>query len=920
MLLGRSLALIAVLSCFFTLTHAVISTEEMLQWHYAVVDCDSPTTEAWMIPSKTNTCLKVFISIRSQDYGSISDNSGELTRYFSAGGEKPIVSSDSDAFQLTLKSSAVRTPHWLYKINVTSPGLFTGEISASMNAETRLLTRRFVVPASPFLARVEGSTKYTTPLGSVVTTQSTPPTRLRLESTAKSPVAFAFFQPPAVLSLDIAMSPTAFREWGGGGLTKVIFRPTMPWAINTTLPHPKCTTGAGTADDGVYTMVDTGQHVVMATEGGVFTITAGDGLTAARLSERCVHKILAAPAYQGRGQTVLALSPRTGGVELLVNGTDGTLGAWVAEDGSTPFATDAAFSTAVGTSLTGVTVIDVGVLDDQVIVLVESAGPRYHLTSFMLTGGPLVPLWAAPSKLDCVKGRVLASWTAADAGTPLVLSGIGLTDYPSTTVRLVGSHVLESTNALAWTCVPPVPSNDVVAFTSDPHLPLHAYITAVGTIAVSMGDHMSPGHASAFTGTANVVGALSDPNIGGTPLILAIDLTKAADPLPVMAVEQSLLQLVADTTVRTPADVCPYQQSTMAFPADPAVTRSTARFAADPTGTWFYPIRLYLDKAGSYSFTLTSTVTTLGVDASLATATIMHPDVFRIDATHTVQGDIVTQTFTLHELPSSRALAAPGTDLTSDTLTITFPVADTAHCTSGEYPLPSIAIELFSGCPPGHQLVFDEPRTSAAYDQGCTATDGVPCYYYENAFEPRFTMLDTVTGKSVDFTDPFTFELTAGAVEQPVTPFTSWERGQYDRSGNLRIWSSSSSTLTPGDAITWLCGIGSPCFNVWPRYRPWHIIDDVTAWDVLIPRSPHYFLTFRTTGVDVGTSYCLVEAEVLIRLHGLQMELFVVVLIAILGTIGLCVIMTAAFCACGRTNQKKAMAELNGMENIVGQG
>ncbi|KAG9390790.1 Cation channel sperm-associated protein subunit gamma [Carpediemonas membranifera] len=847
-------------------------------------------------------CLKVFISSHTFNHTRMEDEAEDITAMFSARGERPSIDMEDGITLTEVPTTYNRATYWLYTITAPNAGVFTGTISGTLNSSSRILVNRLVIPVSAFLTH--SGTRYTSPIGITASTMTSAPTSLSIRRDPDSPLAIGLFNPGG-LNTEFIISPLAFREWEDGTYSKMLLKPKMTDAVFTVGTNV-CD---GSADTGIYDAVDAVTRFVMATHAGIVEY---DVTTASYsiLSSSCAKK-LKYVNYTGNS-FIMATVVSDDGVDLQVSSSEG---AQFVSLGST--ASDDTFSALLGYSVTGTTVVDAALVSDSIRAVVKAndgTADRYYIESISDNGATTEIAFNFPTAFDCDTDHILPEYSGSDTGSIIPdFTAIYSTIYSGDYVTAVGNTILASFDGLTWQCLGQPVGTEVKTFVSSVY-PYHAFIDDLGHIQSGQprSPFLSSGYASKHTGESRMVTAVADPSFALHPVVVSLE--PDGTSIPGIVVEDTVLTLISQYLLRDLDAICATPGITINFPDEPALTRTNAEPVADSTGMFSAPNAIYLDRGDSYTFTIATEIPSIGASAVAISATIVRPDIFSVTRVRHANDTHVVETITITELDdSTRELAEPGKELVEDTLTLSFD-GPPANCVR-TLPLPNIAVMLYSGCPPDKMLVFDEAGTSDWVDQGCDSHDGVPCFYYENAFKPQFWIYDAVTDEYTDFTTAYKFEVIGGGVSS-VSDFSSSELANYNTESDSPVWVGSADPMyRESNSITWTCSLGSPCFNVWPRYTPWG-----GSLEDLIPSSPQYFLKIQVTGVDDGenVSYCKLSTDVTIRLHGLSLEFFMVFLIVLVGTILLCCTLCGTFLVCGRTNKKRAMLELGAKENIIG--
>ena len=182
------------------------------------------------------------------------------------------------------------------------------------------------------------------------------------------------------------------------------------------------------------------------------------------------------------------------------------------------------------------------------------------------------------------------------------------------------------------------------------------------------------------------------------------------------------------------------------------------------------------------------------------------------------------------------------------------------------FPPSGVAFSILSGCPPGKSLNLDVGATFPR-DEGCDPEDDVLCLFFESEFRPVLNVRDAVAGTEEAYVGRLEFLVVGGGVTQAsVRRFSPEEVFDYNlHSATMWTFESSGSGVSSDDpiisssspGINFICSGDSPCADIWPTF----------------PNSPEYFAIIRISTRNVQTgSYCGLETEFLLRLHGLPMN------------------------------------------------
>ena len=200
------------------------------------------------------------------------------------------------------------------------------------------------------------------------------------------------------------------------------------------------------------------------------------------------------------------------------------------------------------------------------------------------------------------------------------------------------------------------------------------------------------------------------------------------------------------------------------------------------------------------------------------------------------------------------------------------------HCRVFHSP---ITVSLIAGCPRGREMYLDVDA-SVKLDPLCTHNPSIPCFFFDDGFDPVLRIRDSVTGSVSDLTVAYRWEIIAsGPAEDDLTMFDADELAAFNL-GSAPIYAappdaadSTSSVIEPGDGfMSWLCAPGSPCGSLSPVF----------------PRTTEiYFLVRISTENIASPSFCTYQTQLVIRLHGIAID-FQTIIITLLATLGiLCV-------------------------------
>ncbi|XP_048586067.1 cation channel sperm-associated auxiliary subunit gamma isoform X2 [Nematostella vectensis] len=173
---------------------------------------------------------------------------------------------------------------------------------------------------------------------------------------------------------------------------------------------------------------------------------------------------------------------------------------------------------------------------------------------------------------------------------------------------------------------------------------------------------------------------------------------------------------------------------------------------------------------------------------------------------------------------------------------------------------------VYLGCPANRVVRFDgkASRQSTDKDHFCA---GDECFLYEIAFQPVFQLLDVSTNRVFPYLGHYTLKVIGGGLEHDsIRDYTNAEVERYNfrTSGSAAdlVWAAQEKTLAvvpvfnqTTNGIRWLCGSGSPCGNVRPKF---------------MGNAEFYFkLEFSNRGIELDSTNCDYTLRFVIRIHGL---------------------------------------------------
>lgn len=178
-------------------------------------------------------------------------------------------------------------------------------------------------------------------------------------------------------------------------------------------------------------------------------------------------------------------------------------------------------------------------------------------------------------------------------------------------------------------------------------------------------------------------------------------------------------------------------------------------------------------------------------------------------------------------------------------------------------------IDIYSGCPPHWNLVFDRTASLDGENQGCTEHEEDICVFYDNTFTPRFRLIDSVAGTE-QIVDGSYGEITAVGGGLTYDTIEDYDQADWDMKTSTSF-SISSSSSTYG--LRWLCmAATSPCAGVMPSF----------------PYPPEYYFKLRLVATS-NDSYCDFSSTFIVRIHNLPITLQAIIITNAL-TIGACMI------------------------------
>ncbi|XP_050949582.1 cation channel sperm-associated auxiliary subunit gamma-like [Labeo rohita] len=322
------------------------------------------------------------------------------------------------------------------------------------------------------------------------------------------------------------------------------------------------------------------------------------------------------------------------------------------------------------------------------------------------------------------------------------------------------------------------------------------------------------------------------------------------------------------------------------------------------------PDRVYLDRAGSFSFSLfirahQLTLESIGeraVNDIRMFATVPDSKYLKVTlrryVTVTEKAMVEGQVF-----PGERLLLFSVMFRTGISPRQCFEQTDHGMVLRGLQNLP-----VYIGCPPGNRLVFDARTTLQesvrlnGRNFSCLNLDPVtPCFYYKNLFFPFFLIQDVVLGESRKFLGSYTFKIVGGGphsrknIHLYSPEEVLWYNSLNYRSKKARIWDikscetdrSSCNITEEGflilnatriNGIRWLCQPKSPCGDVLSKNPV---------------GSPRFFFIVEISNRDTET-YCSHIFRFELIVYDLPMStsrkcyIFLVTVICVVGVMVLC--------------------------------
>lgn len=181
----------------------------------------------------------------------------------------------------------------------------------------------------------------------------------------------------------------------------------------------------------------------------------------------------------------------------------------------------------------------------------------------------------------------------------------------------------------------------------------------------------------------------------------------------------------------------------------------------------------------------------------------------------------------------------------------------------------NLSINVYKGCPPFVSISFDDVASRHRLDTcaGSGKEEGVICASFIMEWSPTVEVLDHVSGERSKYMGRYKFEIVGGGpTKDTIEPYNADDIAAFNQ-GDKAIWALDviADTLGPDSKLAWVCGAGSPCGAVFPKF----------------PNTPDYYFKVKITSKgSVSDSYCDRQTEFILRLHGLDLDITTKVMIA----------------------------------------
>jgi hypothetical protein len=168
----------------------------------------------------------------------------------------------------------------------------------------------------------------------------------------------------------------------------------------------------------------------------------------------------------------------------------------------------------------------------------------------------------------------------------------------------------------------------------------------------------------------------------------------------------------------------------------------------------------------------------------------------------------------------------------------------------------------------------------------------------DDDYLPTFILVDDITGEQVEYTEPYTLQITAGGL--PNSQLT-----QYDDtlarvnsltwaplielpqlSNGLFIFNSTTKGLA------FACSSGSPCSSVFPQFP-----DPAEFW---------FEMSFSTLGAGANYTYCNYKLTYSVRLFGISVDFLTSILVTLV-TLGIALLLVFSIAYVKHYKQKKSL-------------
>ncbi len=181
-----------------------------------------------------------------------------------------------------------------------------------------------------------------------------------------------------------------------------------------------------------------------------------------------------------------------------------------------------------------------------------------------------------------------------------------------------------------------------------------------------------------------------------------------------------------------------------------------------------------------------------------------------------------------------------------------FSALDPAGLVSVDSVQPPQVLSIYSGCPPLKKIVFDRQLSMGGMNHGCSEESEDICLFYNHKFEPKFKLIDDVTGSESVVGGDFGEIVVVGGGPT----FRTIE--EYPLESRYHVTSQVLTLSLGGSLLRWVCGLvpDSPCYRV----------------EATFPQAPQYYfrLEFRSNS---NSSYCDFATTFTVRVHNLPITI-----------------------------------------------